>query len=130
MSATKNFKKYWLHPFWVFPAPINNKSFELNLQLPNHYKNALKVRLKSVELFSTSNLTHSATTLTFQKKKAISLTILTNTVFIKNCFAQLRSDFRIHKTRFKSYSLDPSEPISIFILNFISKRFHKFFFFT
>jgi hypothetical protein len=68
MCITKNFKKYWLHPFKFFPIPINNKSFELNLQLIDHYKNALRVCLKSIELFSTSNLIHSVATLTFKKK--------------------------------------------------------------
>jgi hypothetical protein len=47
---------------------FNSKSFEFNLQLPNHYKNALRVYIKFVELFSTSNLTHSTTTFTFKKK--------------------------------------------------------------
>jgi hypothetical protein len=60
MCTTKNFKKYWLHPLQKFPGPINNKSFELNFQLLDLYKNALKVCLKSIELFSTSNLTHLA----------------------------------------------------------------------
>jgi len=126
MCATKNFKKYWLCSFWIFLVPINNKSFELNFQLLDHYKNALKVRFKSIELFSTNNFTHSATTFTF-KKKVISLKILANTVFIKNCFAWLRFDFRVHKTKIQSCSLDPSKPINIFIFNSSQKDFVIFF---
>jgi hypothetical protein len=129
MCATKKFKKYWLRPFEVFPTPINNKSFEFNLQLLDHYKNALRVRFKFVEYFLLVIFPIQQQLLRFLKM-AISLKILANTIFIKNCFAWLRFNFQVHKTRSKSYSLDPSKHISIFILNLISKRFRKFFFFT
>ncbi len=73
MCTIKNFKKFG----YVVSKFFNSKSFELNFQPPNHYKNTLRIHLKFVELLSTSNLTHSTTTFTF-RKKAIS--------FSKYCF--------------------------------------------
>jgi hypothetical protein len=102
---------------------FNIKCFELNLQLPNHYKNALGALSNLLNYFLLVILPTQQQFLLLKKR----LYFLTNNVLIKNCFARLCFDFWVHKTRSISYLKNPFEPINIFILNLISKIYCNFF---